>query len=207
MIPGYVPLSRADERVLILAAKAGDVKSRNELILLHRPLVLGRVRRFLGPAGGGSLFDDLAQEGMLGLFAALGKFNPKIRIRFFLYATFWVDAYIKAGYGKTVYGARDRKTEYVNSEVLEQVPSDQPTSDLRFADCEFTTQLHAALARVRKAMGPLGWDILESRLMDDVETLQDVSKRHQCSRESVRQAEKRVRALLARYLEPFRDAA
>jgi RNA polymerase primary sigma factor len=69
------------------------------------------------------------------------------------------------------------------------------------AECDHTVR--HALAKVRRRIGELGWDILRNRLQQDSpKTLQEIGKRWGVSRERVRQIEVKTKRFLNRYLEP-----
>ena len=61
------------------------------LVLAYRPLVVSLARLF---RGGGILFDDLVQEGTLGLIVAAQRFDPRRGVRFATYARYWIRAYL-----------------------------------------------------------------------------------------------------------------
>jgi RNA polymerase primary sigma factor len=64
--------------------------------------------------------------------------------------------------------------------------------------------VQAALAKVRKRIGDLGWDILQERLTQDKpRTLEELGQRWGVSRERVRQVELKTKNFLARYLSAF----
>jgi RNA polymerase primary sigma factor len=61
-----------------------------------------------------------------------------------------------------------------------------------------------ALAKVRKRIGDLGWDILQERLTQDKpRTLEELGQRWGVSRERVRQVELKTKNFLERYLAAF----
>ncbi len=63
--------------------KKGDLKARDELFSLNLPLVVALVKRV---SRGREDFDDLFQEGALGLLKALQKYDPERGTRFSTYA-------------------------------------------------------------------------------------------------------------------------
>jgi RNA polymerase primary sigma factor len=63
-----------------------------------------------------------------------------------------------------------------------------------------------ALAKVRKRIGDLGWDILQERLTQDKpRTLEELGQRWGVSRERVRQVELKTKSFLERYLSAFNE--
>lgn len=77
-----------------------DMDSRNNFIENHLPLVISIARK--KAEHGGIDFEDLVQEGIIGLITAAEKFDPSRGFRFSTYATWWVrqaidDAILKHG--------------------------------------------------------------------------------------------------------------
>jgi len=96
-------LSASEERALAQKIKAGDVAAQEQLITANLALVLRVVRdyeRF------GIPFDDLVQEGNLGLIQAVQSFDPSGHTaRFASYARFFIHASLVravASYGPLV---------------------------------------------------------------------------------------------------------
>lgn len=76
-------LTAEETQELLIRAKAGDTKARDELIYGNLRLVLSVLRRF---AGRGELMDDLFQVGCIGLVKAVDNFNVELGVRFSTYA-------------------------------------------------------------------------------------------------------------------------
>ncbi len=70
---------RTDEELVALS-KSGDEQATEELLLRHSGLVRGCARRFF-LVGGET--EDLIQEGMIGLYGAIGSFEEKENNRSF----------------------------------------------------------------------------------------------------------------------------
>jgi RNA polymerase primary sigma factor len=69
-------------------------ENRNKMVLHHEPLVhmvLKKYASFLDK----NQYDDMVQEGMLGLLDAARRFDPKKNIRFPTYASWWVRSFIQ----------------------------------------------------------------------------------------------------------------
>lgn len=76
-----------------------DLDDRNKFIEHHLPLVISIAKKRVNQ---GLEFDDLVQEGILGLITAAEKFEPERGFRFSTYATWWIrqaidDAILKHG--------------------------------------------------------------------------------------------------------------
>lgn len=72
------------ETMYALWAQNGDPALREQLILMHRSLVLFLARRF---ADRHESMDDVIQQGMIGLINALDNFDPARGVRFATFAT------------------------------------------------------------------------------------------------------------------------
>jgi RNA polymerase primary sigma factor len=80
-------LTPEEEREMARRAGAGDLEARRSLVESHLPLVVSIARRY---AGRGVPFEDLIQEGNLGLLHAAEKFDPTRGVQFATYATWWI---------------------------------------------------------------------------------------------------------------------
>jgi RNA polymerase sigma-B factor len=72
------------ETMYALWVKNGDPAIREQLILMHRSLVLFLARRF---GDRSESMDDIIQQGMIGLINALDNFDPSRGVRFATFAT------------------------------------------------------------------------------------------------------------------------
>src|ERR687884_1938384 len=94
LIPGYFAridkgnlLTHREEIDLSKRAKAGDDRARKKLVEKNLRLVVSVAKRYRGM---GLPFEDLIQEGNVGLMKAVDKFDPERGYRFSTYATWWI---------------------------------------------------------------------------------------------------------------------
>ena len=76
-------LKNDETQALLLRAKQGDMKAREELIAGNLRLVLSVIQRF---ANRGENADDLFQVGCIGLIKAIDNFDTTLQVKFSTYA-------------------------------------------------------------------------------------------------------------------------
>ncbi|GAA0339069.1 RNA polymerase sigma factor RpoD [Oceanobacillus sp. FSL W7-1293] len=95
-------LSREEEMTLAARMEEGDMEAKGRLIEANLRLVVSIAKRY---AGRGMLFLDLIQEGNIGLFKAVEKFDYRKGFKFSTYATWWIRQAITrsiADHGRTI---------------------------------------------------------------------------------------------------------
>ena len=126
-------LTRQEEIDLSNAAKAGDRKARQRLIEKNLRLVVSVAKKYRGY---GLPFEDLIQEGNIGLMAAAERFDPDRGFRFSTYATWWIRQAVQralADKGRTIripvhMGEKARKVSCAYRELsaeLEREPTEE----------------------------------------------------------------------------------
>src|ERR671916_3448949 len=144
LIPGYLArigkgklLTHQEEIDLSKRAKKGDKAARKRLIEKNLRLVVSIAKK---SRGRGLPFEDLIQEGNIGLMRAVGKFDPDRGFRFSTYATWWIRQTIQravADKGRTIripvhISDKMRKmagTYHELSAELERAPSDETVAE------------------------------------------------------------------------------
>ena len=80
-------LTKDEEYELSIKAQNGDREARDLMIQSNLGLVIQVAKRFLGR---GIPFEDLIEDGNIGLMKAVEKFQPSKGFRFSTYATWWI---------------------------------------------------------------------------------------------------------------------
>jgi RNA polymerase primary sigma factor len=144
LIPGYFArigkgklLNHQEEIDLSKRAKMGDKAARQRLIEKNLKLVVSIAKK---SRGHGLPFEDLIQEGNIGLIRAVEKFDPDRGFRFSTYATWWIRQAVQravADKGKTIrvpvhMGEKIRKMARTYNELsieLARTPSDETVAE------------------------------------------------------------------------------
>lgn len=85
---GAIPMLSAEEEKIITQRIAnGDVEAKKELVEANLRLVISIAKRYIGC---GIPFQDLVQEGNIGLMKAADKYDFKKGFHFSTYATWWI---------------------------------------------------------------------------------------------------------------------
>src|SRR5215203_6408500 len=144
LIPGYFArigkgklLTHQEEIDLSKRAKKGDKAARKRLIEKNLRLVVSIAKK---SRGRGLPFEDLIQEGNIGLMKAVGKFDSDRGFRFSTYATWWIRQAVQravADKGRTIkvptsMGQKIHKMARTYNELsaeLMQAPSDEAVAE------------------------------------------------------------------------------
>jgi RNA polymerase primary sigma factor len=144
LIPGYFAhidkgklLTHAEEIDLSKRAKSGDKGAGQRLIEKNLRLVVSVAKKYRGM---GLPFEDLIQEGNIGLMKAVEKFDPDRGWRFSTYATWWVRQAVQravADKGRTIrvpvhMGDKIRKMARAYNELsakMEREPTDEEVAE------------------------------------------------------------------------------
>ena len=87
---GQIPaLTAHDEKDLAKKIEAGDLEAKKRLTQSNLKLVVSIARKYIGRSSHLTLL-DLIQEGNLGLFRAVEKFDWRKGYKFSTYATWWI---------------------------------------------------------------------------------------------------------------------
>ncbi len=132
-IKKYQPLDTEEEIILAGLAKKGDLKAINKLITHNLRFVVAVAKKFQGQ---GLPFEDLINEGNLGLIKAVERYDETRGFKFISYAVWWITQGIRQAIQKT--GRVIRLPAHVRESIgklykksieLEQNIEREPTAD------------------------------------------------------------------------------
>jgi RNA polymerase primary sigma factor len=170
-------LTHAEEIDLSQRAKAGDKRARQRLIEKNLRLVVSVAKKYRGY---GLPFEDLIQEGNIGLMKAVEKFDPERGFRFSTYATWWIRQAVQravADKGRTIrvpvhMGEKIRKMARAYNELalgLERDPTDEEVAGELGWTVEQVRDVKGAMPDATSLHQPLSSDEGSSELGDLIE--------------------------------------
>jgi RNA polymerase primary sigma factor len=155
-------LSHEDEIRLSGRVKAGDSRAKQELVEANMRLVINIAKHYHHPL---VPFEDLVQEGAIGLMTAAERYDPERGYRFSTYATHWIKQAISRAIDNKSRAIRVpahvsetlRKIERTRTLMLREL-GDEPTVEQIAARLEMTPRKVAAY--LQAGQDPVSLDML-----------------------------------------------
>ena len=160
-IGGGELLSHREEVELGRRARTGDREARRRLVEKNLRLTVSVAKKYRGQ---GLPFEDLIQEGNIGLIKAADKYDPEKGTRFSTHATWWIRQSIQRALGDK--GREIRLPAHMNEKLRK----------IRKAQGELVAALHREPTR-EEISRRLGWE--ENKVRAVLEAVPEVSSLHQ----------------------------
>lgn len=214
----YPALTREEEINLARRIKKGDKLAKKKFIESNLKLVLWVIKRDFSLVWPKIPIEDLIQAGNIGLMKAVEKFNPDKGVKFSTYAKWWIRVEIERYIGKQIGVLRVPEKILLTPKENKPLEAQNALSPISLEsnlspdeNDEFTLEeilplennievkvrreeIRKKLIKLIKSLPPKEAIVLQRRMgfFGNRETLAQIAKDFNCSKEAVRKMEKRA---------------
>ena len=171
-----------EQQLLIDYKIHGNIDALQSLVMMHKGFVHYMVNKYRPTSNN---YDDLVQEGILGLIHAINKFDINRPVKLISYAKWWIRAYI------SMYLKSQNKYTAVNFE--DEWIDDRPSPERQVAKSRLHEKIDEAAYKVLRDADSREREIFEARYREAEEVpFQELGDRYGISRQRVHEISTRT---------------
>ena len=163
-----------EDLILIQKAKSGDENSLNKLMNIYKILVSKIARKYFII---GADFNDVVQEGMIGLFNAYNKFDESKNVMFKTFATLCINRQIITAIKKAYKHSKNDLLDDISSEVIKSnITAINPEEDIIINE-EYESLLKEISEKLSKMENKILKEFLDNKSYDEIAEKLNLTKK------------------------------